>query len=319
MSDSDDSDYANLLIFTSDEILNHGLKLLGWTDKKLARESKHKHEKQANWFSCEYGAKPHVVAQIWIDLQRTEIEDARIIAATEDELTQVLYTLQLLKSYPTEGQRQNKWHACDRVLRDKCWSMLLRLQALKATKIVWPTDEELGDDIFVGAIDGTHIKTEEPMHPEFPKDPKAYSKKNHSAGLTYELVTSLSHSRIIWMNGPFPASTHDKAMFMAPGGLREKLQGTGLRLIGDSGYSGHDDFISRANSKDAPEVGKFKTRARLRHERVNGMIKTLRCTDSARFRHKGNHKGQPKFKICFEAAVVITQYKMENGEPLFDI
>jgi hypothetical protein len=320
MSDSDDSNYSNLFILTSDEILNRGLKLIGWTHQKLARKSKHKEEKQANWFSCEYGARPHVVAQIWIDLQRTEIEDARINDANEDDLSQLLYTLNFMKSYPTEGQRQNKWHACDRVLRDNCWSMLLRLQALKATKIVWPTDEELGDDIFVGAVDGTHIKTEEPMHAEFPKDEKAYSKKNHSAGLTYELVTSLSQSRIIWMNGPFLASTHDTTMFTAPGGLREKLQGTGLRLIGDSGYTGHDDFISRANSRDSPEVSKFKSRARLRHETVNGKIKTLRCTDSARFRHKGDHKdGQSKFKICFEAAVVVTQYKMENGEPLFDI
>jgi DDE superfamily endonuclease len=105
-----------------------------------------------------------------------------------------------------------------------------------AEAIVWPTDEELGDDIFVGAVDGTHIKTEEPMHAEFPKDKNAYSKKSHSAGRTYELVTSLSQSRIIWMNGPFPASTHDTTMFTVPGGLmREKLQGTGLQLIGDSG------------------------------------------------------------------------------------
>jgi hypothetical protein len=38
-------------------------------------------------------------------------------------------------------------------------------------------------------------------------------------------------------------------------------------------YSGQDDFISRANSRDSPEVSKLKSRARLRHEAVNGKIK----------------------------------------------
>jgi hypothetical protein len=41
---------------------------------------------------------------MWIDLQRTEMEDARINAATEDDLSQLLYTLHFMKSYPTEGQ-----------------------------------------------------------------------------------------------------------------------------------------------------------------------------------------------------------------------
>ena len=205
-------------------------------------------------------------------------------------------------------------------MRDNGWSTLLRIQELKSVKIFWPTDEEIGDNIWLGVVDGTHIKTEEPNHPEFPKDPKAFLYKNHSAGLSYELVSSLSESRIIWMNGPFPAGMNDFQIFNSPGGLREKLTEKRLRLIADHGYKGADDVLSCPNSRDSPEVAEFKTRAHMRHELLNGKIKTLRCTDSARFRHKGNHKdGQSKFKICFEAAVVVTQYKMENGEPLFDI
>jgi hypothetical protein len=104
------------------------------------------------------------------------------------------------------------------------------------------------------------------------------------------------------MNGPFLASVNDTTIFAMPGGLKEKLQGTGLRLIADRGYSGHDQVISVMSSRDSPEVSKIKTRARMRHEGVNAKIKTLRCTDSARFRHTGTYKnGQSKFKICFEA------------------
>jgi hypothetical protein len=41
--------------------------------------------------------------------------------------------------------------------------MLLKIQALKEKKIVWPSEEEIGDNIiWVGSIDGTHIKTQEP-------------------------------------------------------------------------------------------------------------------------------------------------------------
>jgi DDE superfamily endonuclease len=297
-SSSSSDDAIASLIFTRDEMLYHGLSLLGWTDDKLDRNSKNKDAKHDSWFSSEYGAGPHVVAQIWEDLLTTDIQDAKLSDATREDVSNLLYTLHLIKCYPTEGQRQNKWHACDRKLRDDGWSMLVRLQALKVSKIVWPSDEEIGDDIWVGVVDGTHVKTEEPNHPELPKDPQAFSYKNHAAGLSYELVTSLSESRIIWMNGPFPAGMNDIQIFSSPGGLREKLAGTGLRLIADHGYRGADDLLSRPNSLDSPQVAKFKTRARMRHESVNGKIKTLRCTDSARFRHKGDHKdGQQKFKV----------------------
>lgn len=314
ISDDDDA-----LILTATEILQHGLDLLGWTDGQLDRESKNRLEKHAAWFTSDFGASHHVVAQIFYDLQTTDIQAARIHSATMEDLDHLLFALHFLKVYPTEGQRQNKWHKCDKTLRENGWDLLLRLQALKATKIVWPDAAEIGDNVWIGTVDGTHVKTIEPSHPDFPKDPKAFSYKNQAAGLSYEIAVSLWESRIIWINGPFLASVHDTTIFAMPGGLKEKLQGTGLRLIADRGYSGHDE-VSIMSSRDTPEVSKAKTRARMRQEGVNAKIKTLRCTDSGRFRHTGNHRdGQSKFKICFEAAVVVTQYKMEITEPLFDI
>ena len=318
-SDSLSSDDDDILILTGDNMLRHGLKLLGWTDRQLDRKSRRKREKQFFLFKSDYGASPHVVAQIFEDLQTTNIVAAQIRNASLEDVCFLFFALNILKVYPTEGQRQNKWHRCDKKLREHGWDMLLRLQALKTAKIVWPTAAEIGNNIFIGSVDGTHVEIEEPNHPVFPKDKTAFSYKNHSAGLAYEIVVSLSESRIIWINGPFPASMHDSKIFNSPGGLRARLEGTGLRLIGDSGYQGNDDIVSRLNSMDSQEVSKFKTRARLRHEAVNAKIKTLRCTDSGRFRHKGNHKGQSKFQVFFEAAVVITQYKMEISEPLFDI
>jgi DDE superfamily endonuclease len=311
---SDSSDGENILVLTGEEILNRGLVLLGWTEKELARQSKNRLKKHAAWFHCDFGASHHVVAQVFTDLQTTDIAAAQIHSANMDDLDHLLYAFHFLKVYPTEGQRQNKWHQCDKRLRENCWDMLQRIQAFKAIKIKWPTAAEIGDNIWIGTVDGTHVKTVEPTHPLRPKDPKAFSYKNNAAGLSYEIAVSLWESKIIWMNGPYPASYHDSTIFALPGGLREKMQGTGKRLIGDSGYSGHGDIISTMNGRDSKEVSKLKTRARLRHETVNAKIKTLRATDSARFRH-----GPAKFKICMEAAIVITQFKMEITEPLFDI
>jgi DDE superfamily endonuclease len=319
-STSSGSNVDDILVLTGEEILRRGLMLLGWSERKLARASRNRHAKHTHLFICDFGANPHVVAEIFSDLQTTDIAAVKIDDATIDDLENLLFALQFLKVYPTEGQRQNKWHQCDRVLRDNCWDILLRLQALKATKIVWPTDAEIGDNIWIGTVDGTHVKTQEPNHPDLPKDPKAFSYKNKAAGLSYEIAVLLWDSRIIWINGPFPASSHDATIFAAPGGLKEKLQGSGVKLIADRGYGGHSDTISTMNAHDSPEVSNLKTRARLRQESVNSKIKTLRITDSARFRHRGVHTdGQLKFKICFEAAVVVTQYKMEINEPLFDV
>jgi DDE superfamily endonuclease len=317
---SSDSSNGDALILTGDEMLLYGLKLLGWEEKQLVRKSKNNRDNLLSLFKSDFGASPAVVAQIFEDLQTTDLPAARISFATMDDAAQLLYALNFLKQYPTEGQRQNKWHLCDKNLRENGWDLLLRLQALKAEKIVWPTDEEIGNNIWIGTVDGTHIKSQEPNHPTLPKDTKAFSYKNKAAGFSYEIVVSLWKSNIIWINGPFKASVHDNTIFSSPGGLKEKLTAAGLKVIGDSGYGGMDDVVSRLHSIDSPEVSKFKVRARMRQEAVNAKIKTLRCADSACFRHMGNYKdGQPKFKICFEAAVVVTQYKMDISEPLFDI
>lgn len=314
---SDDDDVLDgIFILTGDEIMRHGLLLLGYKAEQLDRQSKRRREKHTAMFKGDYGASPQVVARIFEDLQTTNIPSAKIHAANMNDASHLLYTLAFMKSYPTEQQRANKWHLCDRLLRDNGWDMMNRLQALKATKIVWPTQAEIGNQIFIGSIDGTHMKINEPNHPDFPKNTKAFSYKNKAAGLSYEIVLSLSTSKIIWMNGPFLASVHDIRIFDSPGGLKEKLQGTGLRLIADSGYGGrgHHQFISRLNSHDSPEVTKFKVRVRMRHEGCNGKLKTFRIIDSARFRH-----GEEKFKIAFEACAVVTQYKMEISEPMFDV
>ena len=63
-------------IFTADEMLKKGLTLVGYTDKKLDRAKKQ--QTNVDRFRSEYGADPHVLAQIWEDLQTTSIQVARL-------------------------------------------------------------------------------------------------------------------------------------------------------------------------------------------------------------------------------------------------
>ena len=88
----------------------------------------------------------------------------------------------------------------------------------------------------------------------------------------------------------------------------------GNRLIGDSTYAGEPDYFSYfPNSQDCPELFKFKSRVRLRHETVNTRFKAFKCLDS-RFRH-----GREKHQLCVEAVAVILQYQFEVGLTLFDV
>ncbi|CAB9525015.1 hypothetical protein SEMRO_1617_G286340.1 [Seminavis robusta] len=310
MTDSDDDADPHLQVLTPEEMLQHGMKLIGWNERQLRRKSKKRWRKWCILFAADFGAKPHVVCQIWEDLQTTALKEA-YLHPNQRNLDQFLYALHFLKAYPTEKQRQNKWHVCDRLLRDSGWFFVERIAALKELKIVWLNT---GNDIWCGSVDGTHIKSWEPTHDKYPKDPSAFSWKHHSAGFNCEVVLSLKESKIIWLNGPFEAGTNDISMFTAQGGLCEKLREAEKMVIADNGYRGYDDVISRPNSIDSPEVAKFKNRARCRHEAVNGMIKHYKCTDSAAFQH-----GIDKFALCFDAAAVITQYRMELGEPLFEV
>ena len=127
----------------------------------------------------------------------------------------------------------------------------------------------------------------------------------------YELGISIRENLLVWINGPFLPSTHDITIFRKPHGLMSKIP-DGKRAIGDSGYKGEPSKVATKNHLDSEEVAKFKNRVRARHENFNGRIKFDKVLDE-RFRH-----GLDKHKVCFEAVCVLTQYELENGNPLMD-
>jgi hypothetical protein len=145
-----------------------------------------------------------------------------------------------------------------------------------------------------------------------------YSKKFNKAGLTYEIAVALYSSKIVWVNGPFPAGQNDIRVFRKPNGLKTKLQ-RGHPAIADEGYRGEPDFISIRNPYDAPDVKYFKGRAKARHETVNSRLKAFGIL-SQPFRTNGGHHGRmERHKAAFEACLVIIQYELDNGSNLFRV
>jgi hypothetical protein len=76
----------------------------------------------------------------------------------------------------------------------------------------------------------------------------------------------------------------------------------------DEGY-----LFTLPNEFDSKELNNFKSRGRLRHETFNARLKNFKCLSDT-FRH-----GFGKHRFVFEAVVVIVQYQMDNGSPIFSV
>jgi hypothetical protein len=314
MSDASPEDISNedehddsVIILTADEILKHGLHFIGYTSKRI---KKAKRRTNLGRFKGHFGSSPRVIAQIWEDLQRTNIPEA-FVPVEKQNFNHFLMSMHHLKRYPTELEREAIFDISLSQGRDAVWYFVEKIQALKAVKISWP---EFGAEaIWVITVDGQHCWIQEPQHETWSQDKDYYSHKYGKAGVCYELGISLTESRLVWMNGPFKAGESDQKIFKNRG-LKAKLKAIGKKGIADGGYTGHPNQLSTPNNRhDATPVKKFKSRALKRHETFNGLTKFFDCL-SGRFRHSVD-----RFKNCFEAVCVICQYQVELGNPLYDI
>ena len=310
--ESDGEDFLELLILTPTEIMMRGLEIARYTEERIHRVKGNPHSSTTNIdrFKDQFGAKPTVVAQLWEDLQRIAPMDERIIGAKMKTFDYLLRAMYFLRHYNTEKEREPIFDISPKTMREHLWPTLRKVQSLKAIKIKFPLGRD--SDIWLISVDGVHVLANEPQHPQLSQDPHFFSHKKKHAGFCYELGVDLFASQIAWMNGPFPAGPNDKSNFVNQG-LKQKLKDLKKKALGDKIYNGHPNEVSTFNAYDSKAVKSFKSRAQLRHEKVNGMMKEFKCLDR-RFIH-----GLDKFKIVYEAVAVITQYRLEHGEPLFDI
>lgn len=325
-SDTSDSDdelcCPDIKIFSEGTILLEGLKLLGWTERRLnfKRRSVRRNHLQ---YRGMYGVPPIVTAQLCEDLQLTKVADAKVESSKLD-LDKLHWALHWLYRYPTETERESTWQKCGNTIRDACWYYVAKIRALKTEKITWPgrNGHWKDDDKWVMTVDGTHLEILEPGDSDIPKDPAYFSFKHHAAGFNYEVGIDLFESRCIWLSGPWKAGEYNDRKMFKEKGLKRKLEQAGKMGIGDDGYTGYPRTISTANGMDSEEVSEFKSRARQRHEIYNGKLKHFDIL-SERFRCKSHPNDKftvaEKLQMVFEAVNVLVQYKMEYGEPLFDI
>ena len=130
------------------------------------------------------------------------------------------------------------------------------------------------NEILVMTVDGVHFR----IH-EVRLEPNAnwYSFKHRGPGLTYELGVAIWEDKIIWINGPFRASTNDISMFTTESGLQETIP-EGKKALGDGIYNSAklQGKVATKDHMDTAVVKDFKNRAVACHENMNFRIKVFR-------------------------------------------
>jgi hypothetical protein len=291
------------------EMQYKGLRLRGYTKNKIKDAND---DTNRDRFQSHYGISPWVCCTLYEDLQRTSLENAKIVNGNNTTLKWYLIALHFLRKYPTEDEREATFDVSKSYGAQKQWEYVEKIQAMKAEKIVWDETFYNNHDDWIISVDGTHCWINEPTHPVWSQDTSYYSHKYNKAGLNYELGISLSTNRLVWMNGPFPAGSNDISIFSNKG-LEHKLQQLQKKAIGDAGYNGHYETVSTPNAIDSYGVKLFKSRALKRHETFNGHTKVFDCLNG-RFRHSLG-----RFANCFEAVCVLCQYQIEIDKPLFKV
>jgi hypothetical protein len=197
-----------------------GLKLVGFKRRRILRVWSSK--TTINRFKGFFGASPAVYAEIWEDLQRTDVVEARV-PVQDRNLKYFLMAMHHLKRYPTELERETMFDISRMWGRDWCWYFIEKVQALKAQKILSPDE---WDDSWALTVDRQHCWVHEQPHPIWSQDPRCFSHKCSKAGPNYGLAIALFKQQVVSMKGPYPAGSNDSQIYITKG-LEEKLLAAG--------------------------------------------------------------------------------------------
>ena len=119
-----------MLVVTADEILRQGLRHGGF---KKCRQS----DANLRRFKSFYGSHPVVYAQIFEDLQTTDIPEARIITTKPGvTLDNFLLAIHFLKVYPTRERSAGMFHMGEQTAAKWGWYFSKKVQALKKHKVI---------------------------------------------------------------------------------------------------------------------------------------------------------------------------------------
>jgi hypothetical protein len=304
-----------MMLLAPVDVLNRGLRYLG-----VCRKNSASHKANLREFCKHYGARPLDLADMWYDLTTTTIPEAALEPKDKTEYGFMFFMIAhyFLWVYPKNANLlASRFRVCETYAQGQTlWRWIGKIAAMKAKKIIWPTNHQWSEK-FIVSVDGTDFKIWEPKHPTLPIDKGYCSHKFNHAAVKYEIVLSVNQSKCVLINGPFRGGMHDLDMVRAAGGLKEKMNGAiGKKAIADRGYKSSkpdEQFLSTPDRMDPAELYNFKSRVRLRHETFNGRLKKYGSLQQT-FRH-----GKHKHKKVLEAICVIVQYQMDNGSELFAV
>ena len=162
------------------------------------------------------------------------------------------------------------------------------MAALLPTKIKfidrWDDADDPHCENFIIGVDGTDCKTWERKHDIFPMDRPLMSHKFNHAALKYEIGVAIYEDKILWVNGPFPGTRYDMAIFRQDGPKERMPQGKIAVL--DRGYqtSKPDEvnMLATPQMNDDPEVNKFMSQVRCQTETVMGRLKSFKISSDVR-------------------------------------
>lgn len=292
-----------------DDVLNSGLEWvrLGRRAQRWERERKelefHKH----------YGSSSFVVALMWEDLCRSDRVPMK--ERNRKGLKSYFIAHYFLWTYPKNAENlASRFDICKSyAYGDAVWKWIKRIQSLKEEKIVW--DEDV-DEIYAISADGVDFKLWEKKHPRYNIDKKAYSQKFKKCAAKYIIALSIYKAKCVLVAGPFIGGVGDLEMLEASG-LQAWLLKHNKRCMLDRGFHSKEPAKQATHAypceSDKKELHRFKSRARLRQESFNGRLEFFHALSNT-FRH-----GFDKHKHVLEAVVVIVQYQMDNGSPIFAV
>jgi len=270
-------------------------------------------------FRQHYGSSSITLADMWCDLHETDLQDAKL---TSDESTPYGFKMFLMAhfflwTYPkNRGIIQSRFHMNKNYCGGKhLWRWIKKFQAMKEEVIIWGDYLDDPDtEKYALTVDCTDLRNWEPAsHPFYNVDRQEMSSKHKHAAKKFEIALAVFHQQIAFISGPYSGGTHDLKVFRKE--LKHRIM-NGKLVIADRGYISSkldEQMLCTPSWFDHPDVLNFKSRARLRHETLNGRMhnyKTMRDT----WRHGGKKLG-----IAFEAVAVIIQYQMDSGEELFSL
>ena len=190
------------------QMLRRGLCLVNIDQTKQRRRL---YKTNVEDFKSFFGKHPVHLCRVWRDLQTTNIPEAFM---PEDEARQpnsfmgFLMANNMLKVYPAHNVRAGLFNGQDRTLtQNLSWYFIHKISALKAQKIVWPTEIP---EVLFGSVDGTHTANNEPRDPTMRKNPKNFTHKFKLPGLNHEICLSLWENKCIHAKTANRASVHER-------------------------------------------------------------------------------------------------------------